>query len=104
MSFKTPSLIFFALLSISGIVQADAESAKATASGMCAGCHGSQGISNSDIYPNLAGQKKSYLASALKAYRDKTRTNGMMNAMASSLKDQDIEDIAGYFSSLTPGH
>jgi len=104
MSFKTLSLTFIALLSITGVARADAESAKATATGLCAGCHGAQGISTSDAYPNLAGQKKTYLASALKAYRDKTRTNGMMNAMAASLKDQDIEDIATYFSGLTPGH
>jgi cytochrome c553 len=104
MSRRMFPILFIAMLSVTANALADAESAKATATSLCAGCHGPQGISAVDAYPNLAGQKKAYLASALKAYREKTRTNGMMNAMASSLKDQDIDDLAAYFSGLTPGH
>lgn len=90
------------LAAASGTALADAEAAKAQASGVCAGCHGANGISGADMFPNLAGQKKGYLASSLKAYRDKTRTNPMMNGMAASLSDQQIDDLAAYFSSLKP--
>lgn len=104
MQFKTCAFIFSTLFLTNGLALADAASAKATATGICAGCHGPLGVSNSEAFPNLAGQKAAYLASALKAYRDKTRTNGMMNGMAANLKDQDITDLAAYFSELNPGH
>lgn len=87
----------------SGVAVADAEAAKATATGVCAGCHGPQGISAAETFPNLAGQKKTYLAGALKAYRDKTRNAPMMNGLAASLSDQQIDDLATYFSTLKPG-
>lgn len=87
-------------MAASGSVLADAEAGKATASGVCAGCHGPKGISTSDAFPNLAGQKKSYIAGALKAYRDKTRNAPMMNGMAGALSDQQIDDIAAYYASL----
>lgn len=90
------------LAAANGAARADAEAAKAQASGVCAGCHGANGISGADMFPNLAGQKKGYLASSLKAYRDKTRTNPMMNGMAAALTDPQIDDLAAYFSSLKP--
>ena len=82
---------------------ADAEAGKAIAGGTCAGCHGAKGSSTADNFPNLAGQKKTYLVNALKAYRDKTRNAAMMNGMAASLTDAQIDDIAAYFSSLKSG-
>ncbi len=95
-------LTVFGLLAMSAAAKADAESAKATATGVCAGCHGAKGISASDAFPNLAGQKKGYLANVLKAYRDKTRNAPVMNGMAGSLSDAQIEDLAAYFSALKP--
>lgn len=86
-----------------GSALADAAAAKATATGTCAGCHGPQGVSMADNFPNLAGQKKTYLANALKAYREKTRQAPIMNGMAAGLSDQQIEDLAAYFASLKPG-
>jgi cytochrome c553 len=87
-------------MSASATALADAEAAKATATSVCAGCHGPAGISAADTFPNLAGQKKGYLATALKAYRDKTRNSPMMNGMAAPLSDQQIDDLAAYFSGL----
>jgi cytochrome c553 len=97
---KTRILIISGLVLASGLAWADAESAKAMATSVCANCHGPQGISPSDAFPNLAGQKKTYIVGALKAYRDKTRSNPIMSGMAAPLKDQDIDDLAGYFASL----
>lgn len=94
--------MIFVLSAASGAALADAEAGKTQASGVCAGCHGAQGISGADMFPNLAGQKKGYLVSALKAYRDKTRNNAIMNGMAASLTDQQIDDLASYYSSLKP--
>ncbi|MFW2422448.1 MAG: c-type cytochrome [Porticoccaceae bacterium] len=77
----------------------DAAAGKAKAM-MCAGCHGPAGISNNDMWPNLAGQKQGYLASSLKAYRSGERKNAMMAGMARGLSDTDIANLAAYFSSL----
>jgi YVTN family beta-propeller protein len=65
---------------------------------MCASCHGPSGISPTDAFPNLAGQGYTYLVTQLKAFRDGKRTAQLMNAMAKSLSDKDIEDFAAYFS------
>ncbi|NLY14306.1 MAG: cytochrome c [Gammaproteobacteria bacterium] len=68
---------------------------------MCAACHGTDGKSPANIYPHLAGQWAAYLESALKAYRAGERTGGMsamMTPQAAALTDQDIADIAAYYS------
>ena len=52
---------------------------------------------------NLAGQNAEYLVSALKAYRDKQRQGGMaaiMQMQANNLSDEDIANLAAYYSSL----
>ncbi len=67
---------------------------------MCAGCHGPAGISNNNMWPNLAGQKEGYLASALRDYRSGARNNPMMSGMAKPLSDADITNLAAYFASL----
>lgn len=78
---------------------ADAAAGKAKA-GACAGCHGAKGISAVPTYPNLAGQKAAYTVKQLKAFKDKTRTDPTMNAMAAPLSDADMANIAAYFAGL----
>ena len=77
----------------------DAAAGKAK-SGLCAACHGAEGVSSNDIWPNLAGQKEGYLKKQIKAFRDGDRKDPMMSPMASPLSDDDIENLAAYFSSL----
>lgn len=72
-------------------------------SAVCATCHGADGIAIMPVYPNLAGQNAEYLESALKAYRDKQRQGGMagiMQMQANNLSDEDIANLAAYYSSL----
>ena len=69
----------------------------------CLGCHGVPGLRNpSPVYrvPMIGGQHASYLANALKAYRNKERSHPTMRAQAASLSDDDILNIAVYFESL----
>jgi cytochrome c553 len=66
----------------------------------CAGCHGASGVSANPLWPNLAGQKAAYLVKQLKAFRDGSRKDPTMSAMARPLSDADIEDLAAYYSSL----
>jgi len=68
----------------------------------CAGCHGQNGMGLSGEYPNLAGQKEPYLIKQLKAFRDKTRIDPSMQAMAAALTDMDIDNLAAYFTSIQP--
>jgi len=66
----------------------------------CAACHGANGISPQDMWPNLAGQKEGYLISQLKMFRDGRRVNPMMTAMSKGLTDADIANLAAYYASL----
>ena len=70
---------------------------------VCMTCHGEDGISTLDPYPNLRGQKVGYLISSLKDYKSRQRTSGLailMQQQADALSEQDIKDIAYYFSVL----
>lgn len=93
-------LVSVALAASGAAVAGDAAAGKAK-SAVCAGCHGPVGISNNPLWPNLAGQKEAYLVKQLKALRDGTRTDPMMSPMAKPLTDDDIANLAAYFSSLS---
>jgi cytochrome c553 len=66
----------------------------------CNACHGEKGISNNNLWPNLAGQKKDYLIKQLKNFRSEERKDPVMNPMTKTLSDDDINNLAEYFSSL----
>jgi len=66
---------------------------------VCEACHGTAGKSIDPNYPNIGGQHKDYLEKALKDYRSGHRPNVIMAGMASALSDQDIEDLAAWYSS-----
>ncbi|CAH7067290.1 Cytochrome C554 [Vibrio chagasii] len=68
---------------------------------VCMTCHGVDGISTQDPYPNLRGQKMGYLISSLKDYQTRERTSGLavlMQQQADTLSDQDIRDISYFYS------
>jgi cytochrome c553 len=77
----------------------DAAAGKAKA-GMCAACHGANGVSAVPMYPNLAGQKEAYIVKQLKAFKAGTRKDPVMGPMAAPLSDEDMVNLAAYFSSL----
>ena len=69
----------------------------------CMGCHGAPGMRNAYPgyrVPKLGGQHAEYLVAALQAYKNKQRSHPTMQAQAADLSDQDMADIAAYFSSL----
>lgn len=70
----------------------------------CMSCHGPGGISQNPAWPNLAGQKAPYLSGQLKAFRDGSRKNGMMENVVNGLTDTDIRQLSAYFSQLPPTH
>jgi len=68
----------------------------------CAGCHGVPGWRNAyPAYsvPKLGGQHAAYLAAALRAYQSGERAHPTMRAIAANLSQQDMADLAAYFSS-----
>nr|WP_299694716.1 cytochrome c [uncultured Vibrio sp.] len=70
---------------------------------VCMTCHGVDGISTQDPYPNLRGQKMGYLISSLKDYQTRERTSGiaiLIQQQADTLSDQDIRDISYFYSML----
>ncbi len=98
---RSMAFVALLLLSVQSTVRAaDPEAGKTQASSVCASCHGVNGVSASEGFPNLAGQKAGYLATALKAYREGTRKAPIMNNMAANLTDLEIDNLAAYFSSL----
>jgi len=87
---------------VSGALAADAGAGKARVEAVCSACHGLNGVSVADAIPNLAGQKAAYIEAQLKALKDGSRKNPVMNAIAAQLNADDIGNVAAYFSSL-PG-
>lgn len=68
----------------------------------CAACHGPTGKESTDNqYPLLAGQHPEYLVKALQDYKTGKRKNPIMAGFAGGLSDQDINDLAVYFSNQT---
>jgi cytochrome c553 len=99
----------YALLVLAGVVNAAAAAdivgnAKAAPAKveMCIGCHGIPGYKASfpEVYrvPLIGGQSAKYIESALNAYKKGDRKHPSMHGIAASLSDQDIADIAAYYS------
>ena len=80
-------------------VAGDAAAGKAKAAA-CAACHGNDGIGKMPTYPNLRGQKEAYMVKQMKAFKDGTRKDPTMNAMAKPLSDADMANIAAYYGAM----
>ena len=78
----------------------DLAAGQAKADAVCAACHGANGASVSDTIPNLAGQRVAYLGNQLKAWKDGTRKNPIMNAIAAQLSADDIGNLAAFYAQL----
>ncbi len=98
------ALVAMVALSVAFSIQAKAEadlSAGKAAARVCGSCHGIKGIANVPSYPSLAGQSAQYLAKQLRAFRDGSRNDPQMTAMAQHLSDKQIIDISGWYNSLS---
>jgi cytochrome c553 len=72
---------------------------------MCAGCHGIEGYRTAfpEVYmvPKIGGQHEAYIVKALQAYRSGERSHPSMRAIASTLSDKDMADLAAYYAKST---
>jgi cytochrome c553 len=69
---------------------------------LCAACHGADGNSVNPDWPNLAGQSAEYIRKQLFDFREQRRKNDQMAPMVATLTDQDIDDIAAWYTSQKP--
>jgi len=95
----TASAVILAVSANVAVAGGDAAAGKAKAAA-CGACHGAKGISALATYPNLAGQKEAYLVKQMKAFKDKSRKDPTMNAMAAPLNDADIANIAAFYAGM----
>ena len=91
----SPKIVAAAVM-VAGDAAAGAKRAAA-----CASCHGAKGISPNDTWPNLAGQHSVYLARILGAYKSGAQKDVMMTAIAQSLSNADVQDLAAHYGSLS---
>ena len=100
--------LLFSLIVLSGLAVASSAQAasiyagRSKAAEVCSQCHGVRSTSSDAPFPPLAGRDSEYLEMALKQYRDKTRISDIMNNIAGSLSDKDIDNVAAYYSRLKP--
>ena len=80
---------------------ADAAAGKLKAGQMCSVCHGLDGIARVPDAPHLAGESPIYLARQLEAFRSGERQHQQMSIIAQGLTDEDIENLADWYSSIT---
>ena len=66
----------------------------------CQACHGLDGMSKVPDAPNIAGQVESYLAAQLRAFKAGQRRSEAMSVVASTLSDQDIDNLAAYYGAI----
>jgi len=100
MSMKKLFLGLLVLMGVSGlaVAEGDAQAGK-TKAAACAGCHGADGNSAVAAFPKLAGQNVKYLIKQMNDIKSGARPVPAMAGQLDAKTDQDIEDIAAYFSS-----
>ena len=86
--------------SAQGLVDGSAEAGKAKAI-ICGACHGPDGNSVNPVWPSIAGQHPTYIVEQLQAFKSGTRTEPLMLGQAMLLSDEDMRNLAVYFSEMT---
>jgi cytochrome c553 len=89
------------LVARSPVQAADVAAGKALAEG-CAGCHGADGISQTQLTPSLAGQPDEFVQWQLVYFRSGVRKNEVMGPIAEALSNDDIRNLGAYYASLAP--
>src|ERR1700691_5853984 len=80
---------------------ADIAAGKAKAE-LCAGCHGDNGISQTENIPSLAGQQDQFIQWQLVFFRSGARKNEQMQPIVEQISNEDIRNLGAYFATLTP--
>jgi len=98
------STFVIAVASAPALLAADGDPAAGKAkNSMCVGCHGIGGYKTvfPEVYsvPKIGGQHAAYIVKALQEYKSGNRSHPSMRAIAASLSDKDMADLAAYYAS-----
>lgn len=87
--------------SIAQEIKGDAKAGESK-NAMCAGCHGIKGYQASfpEVYkvPMISGQSAKYIVASLNSYKKGERKHPSMRGISETLTDQDMADLAAYYS------
>jgi cytochrome c553 len=78
----------------------DAAVGRKKAAGQCQTCHGIDGLARIPEAPHIAGESEVYLTNQLEAFRSGRRQHPIMSVVAQGLSDEDIADVAAWYSSI----
>jgi cytochrome c553 len=95
------SMLSVAIICGSPAHAADTDAGKEKA-GICAGCHGEDGISQTENIPSLAGQPDQFTQWQLVFFRGGARKNDQMQPIAEQISNDDVRILGAYFAALTP--
>jgi cytochrome c553 len=93
-------VLVLAVAGTGAAVRADDAQAGRQKAQACAVCHGPLGMGSAPDTPHLAGQPAVYLSSQLRAFRSGARRHEVMGVIAKPLSDEDIAQLAAWFSSI----
>ena len=96
------SLLFTAPASAAGVVKGDPAQAQSIVTSVCVACHGIDGNSAIPANPSIAGQHPEYIYKQLRDYKSGERKNPIMAGMVAGLSDDDMRNLAAYFSMQKP--
>ncbi len=96
---KIALLLTISLFAASGYAEGGDPQKGKELSATCVACHGPDGNSVSPGWPKLAGQHQDYIVKQLLDYKAERRVNAIMYGIAATLGEQDMRDLAAYFSS-----
>jgi cytochrome c553 len=103
---RRSSIVAFWCLACSALVSIPAEAADIAAgkekAESCAGCHGDNGISQTENIPSLAGQPDQFIQWQLVYFRAGARKNEQMQPIVEEINNEDIRNLGAYFASLAP--
>lgn len=80
----------------------DPKAAESIVEQLCAACHGADGNSIAAANPKLAGLNSEYIFKQLTEYKSSTRKSPIMSGMVAGLSEQDMLNLAAYFSAQQP--
>jgi cytochrome c553 len=96
------ALVAGTALAMAGTVAAQGDAAAGKAkSAACAACHGADGNSTAPNFPKIASLGERYIIEQLQAFKDGARVNPLMTPIAKGLSEQDMADLAAYYSTQT---
>ena len=93
------SLMLFSVANAQADTNPDLAKGQALA-GVCAGCHGVDGVSPIPTQPNLAGMSWQYIAKQLKHFKSGQRDNAIMKGFSATLSDGDMKALGVYYASM----